>query len=46
MPQRGRFVGNNVRELTAIRPYVIRYLIDESGDVYIVTIRHGAREPL
>ena len=43
-PHRGRPVGNNLRELTTIYPYIIRYEI--SGDeVLILRVRHGARRP-
>lgn len=43
--ERGRQVRWGVRELTHLRPYVIRYaVLDE--EVRIVTIRHSARKPL
>ena len=45
LPERGRPVGNGVRELTTTRPYVIRYLVQDDA-IYLVVIRHGAREPL
>jgi plasmid stabilization system protein ParE len=44
-PGLGRPVGNEVRELTTARPYVIRYLVQDDA-IYVVVIRHGAREPL
>jgi plasmid stabilization system protein ParE len=34
-----------VRELTSLRPYVIRYAVLDA-EVWIVTIRHSARKPL
>jgi toxin ParE1/3/4 len=45
LPERGRPVGDGVRELTTTRPYVIRYLVQDDT-IYVVAIRHGAREPL
>lgn len=45
MPERGRLVGSGVRELTTIRPYLIRYVVQDDA-IYLVVIRHGAREPL
>jgi plasmid stabilization system protein ParE len=42
LPRRGRPVGGNVRELTTVYPYIIRYEI--SGDeVHILRVRHGMR---
>lgn len=41
-PRRGRSVGDGFRQLALIRPYLIRYRI-EQGTVYIVGVRHGAR---
>lgn len=44
-PNRGRPVRLGLRELTSLRPYVIRYaVLDE--EVRIVTIRHSARKPM
>lgn len=40
---RGRDVGAGRRELTIVRPYVLRYLV-EAERVVILRIRHGARE--
>lgn len=45
LPERGRPVSDGIRELTTTRPYVIRYLVHDDT-IYIVVIRHGAREPL
>ena len=44
MPDRGRPVGGHRRELTHVRPYVIRYRVKE-GRVEILEIRHRARRP-
>ncbi len=44
-PNRGRPVKFGVRELTSLRPYVIRYAVLDA-EVWIVTIRHSARKPL
>ena len=44
-PDRGRPVKFGVRELTSLRPYVIRYAVLDA-EVRIVTIRHMARKPL
>jgi len=44
MPDRGRPVRPGVRELTSIRPYVIRYVVLEA-EVRIMTIRHAAMKP-
>jgi addiction module RelE/StbE family toxin len=43
-PERGRRVTSRIRELTIVRPYIIRYRVDE-GRVVILRIRHGARQP-
>ncbi|MBV9747876.1 MAG: type II toxin-antitoxin system RelE/ParE family toxin [Acetobacteraceae bacterium] len=41
---RGRLVGGNLRELTVVYPYIIRYRI--SGDtIRILRVRHGMRQP-
>ncbi len=43
-PYCGRPVRQGVRELTIVRPYVIRYRV--SGDIVtILRVRHGARRP-
>jgi toxin ParE1/3/4 len=44
-PERGRSMARGHRELVAIAPYRIRYFL-ENDDVVIVSVRHGAREPL
>jgi len=43
-PHRGRLVGDNLRELVAMSPYIIRYEV-VGDDVVILRIRHGARRP-
>ncbi len=43
-PDRGRPVGDNVRELTVVRPYLVLYEV--KGDrVHVLHIRHGAQQP-
>ncbi|MDO9222264.1 MAG: type II toxin-antitoxin system RelE/ParE family toxin [Caulobacter sp.] len=44
MPDRGRPVGGDRRELTHVRPYVIRYRV-KGNRVEILEVRHGARRP-
>ena len=41
--ERGRDVGEGRREMTVVRPYVLRYRV-EAERVIILRIRHGARE--
>ena len=41
-PNRGRAVGDGRREMTTVRPYVLRYRV-EADRVIILRIRHGAR---
>ena len=41
-PDRGRPVGNGRRELTIVRPYLIRYVV-VGGAVRILSVRHAAR---
>jgi addiction module RelE/StbE family toxin len=42
LPNRGRATGPNSRELTIVRPYLIRYVV--VGDaVRILSVRHAAR---
>ena len=41
-PERGRNVGNGCREMTTVRPYVLRYRI-EIERIIILRIRHAAR---
>jgi addiction module RelE/StbE family toxin len=43
-PHRGRLVGDNLRELTVVYPYLIRYEI-VGTDVTILRVRHGRRQP-
>jgi len=44
-PNRGRAVsGTNMREITTVHPYVIRYRV-EGDTVFILRIRHTARRP-
>ena len=41
--ERGRPVGNGKREMTIVRPYVLRYSVTDE-QVLILRIRHGARD--
>ena len=44
-PNRGpRVSGTNMRELVAMRPYIIRYRVMDDV-VHILRIRHSARRP-
>jgi toxin ParE1/3/4 len=43
-PHRGRAVGDSLRELTVVYPYIIRYEI-VGNDVTILRVRHGMRRP-
>jgi plasmid stabilization system protein ParE len=43
--ERGRPSGRGTRELTSVRPYIIRYRVAEDR-VYVVTVRHAARRPI
>ncbi|EJL37886.1 addiction module toxin, RelE/StbE family [Caulobacter sp. AP07] len=43
-PNRGRPVGQGVRELVAIRPYLVLYEVGGEG-VRILHIKHGAQRP-
>jgi plasmid stabilization system protein ParE len=43
-PERGRRITANIRELTVIRLYIIRYQI-QGATVSIIRIRHGAMAP-
>ena len=42
-PNRGREIGDSMRQLSLIYPYLIRYRV-ESTEVVIIAIRHGARD--
>lgn len=42
-PDRGRDGGDGRREMTTVRPYVLRYRV-EADRVIILRIRHGARQ--
>ena len=42
-PDRGRDVGDGRREMTTVRPYVLRYRVDDER-VIVLRIRHAARE--
>lgn len=45
LPDRGRPIGGDMRELTQIRPYIIRYRHDQNAAlVEILTVWHGARQ--
>ena len=44
LPARGRPVRPHVRELTTVRPYILRYTVLDA-EVRILTIRHSARRP-
>ena len=41
-PERGRDVGTGIRQMSIVRPYLLRYRVEEDT-VYILRIRHGAR---
>ena len=42
-PERGRDAGNGLREMTTVRPYVLRYRV-ETERVVILRVRHSAGE--
>jgi plasmid stabilization system protein ParE len=44
LPNRGRPVGDNLRELAVVYPYIIRYEV-LGNDVTILRVRHGMRRP-
>ena len=44
-PLRGRPAGGHQRELVTVPPYLIRYRVAASGEVLILEVRHGARDP-
>ena len=43
--ERGRPSGRGTRELTSVKPYIIRFRVVEDR-VYVVTVRHAARRPI
>ena len=43
-PNRGRPISKGRRELTIVRPYIIRYRVDGER-VGVISVRHGARRP-
>lgn len=44
LPERGRPVGEGLRELTFVRPCILRYHYDAGKDaVMIIAVWHGAR---
>jgi len=43
-PHRGRALYGDIREIVAIRPYVVRYRV-KGRAVQIIRIKHGAQEP-
>ena len=43
-PEKGRPIGRGRRELTLVRPYVIRYIAVDS-EVRVLSIRHSAMRP-
>lgn len=43
-PHRGRSLYGEVREIVAVRPYVVRYRV-KGRAVQIIRIKHGAQEP-
>ncbi len=43
-PHRGRVVSPQVRELTTVAPYLVRYRVTANA-VQVVWIKHGARQP-
>jgi len=44
LPDRGRLIGEGRRELTHVRPYLIRYRV-KGTRVEILEVRHAARPP-
>ena len=42
-PNRGREAGNDLREMTIVPPYILRYRVMHA-DVVILRVRHGARQ--
>jgi plasmid stabilization system protein ParE len=44
LPDRGRPIGSGRRELTHVRPYLIRYRV-RANAVKILEVQHRARQP-
>ena len=42
--EKGRPAIHETRELTSVKPYVIRYAVRQDR-VYVIRIRHAARRP-
>ncbi|MEJ0063565.1 MAG: type II toxin-antitoxin system RelE/ParE family toxin [Alphaproteobacteria bacterium] len=42
-PHRGRLVSQNLRELTLVYPYIIRYSV-VANQVFILRVRHGKQQ--
>ena len=43
-PHRGRLRDDGARELVTVPPYILRYEV-LSDTVFILSVRHGARQP-
>ncbi len=43
-PFRGRIISSQIRELTAVAPYLVRYRVTVD-EVQIIWIKHGAQSP-
>lgn len=43
-PNRGRPSAHGRRELVTVSPYILRYVVQD-GTVYVITVRHSARQP-
>lgn len=41
-PEQGQIVRGRLRQLVVVKPYVIRYRLDD-GSISIIFVRHGAR---
>ena len=44
-PLRGKLTSSGARQLVTVKPYILRYRIDQD-EVIIIGIRHSARRPL
>jgi addiction module RelE/StbE family toxin len=44
-PRRGRPAGAQLRELTVVYPYIIRYRV-AADQVIVLRVRHGRRQPI